>query len=154
LLATGGSTNHAIHLPAIARAAGIEITWDDMSDLSRVVPLLARVYPNGSADVNQFHAAGGVGLIIRELLGAGLLHGDVTTVAGHGLPRSTGDPSLDGGSLAWRAGATRSHDPAIVASMAEPFSATGGIELLTGNLGRAIIKTSAVAPEHRVVEAP
>jgi phosphogluconate dehydratase len=154
LLATGGSTNHAIHLPAMARAAGIEINWDDMSDLSSVIPLLARVYPNGSADVNQFQAAGGVGLIIRELLGAGLLHGDVTTVAGHGLARYTEDPYLDGHTLSWRPGATHSHDPAIVGSVAEPFSPSGGLELLTGNLGRAVIKTSAVAPEHRVVEAP
>ena len=154
LLATGGSTNHAIHLPAMARAAGIDINWDDFNDLSAVIPLLARVYPNGSADVNQFQAAGGVGLIIRELLGAGLLHGDVTTVAGHGLTRYTEDPYLDGNTLSWRPGATRSHDPAIVSSVAEPFSATGGLELLTGNLGRAVIKTSAVAPEHRVVEAP
>jgi phosphogluconate dehydratase len=154
LLATGGSTNHTIHLVAMARAAGIHIDWDDMSDLSNVVPLLARVYPNGSADVNQFHAAGGVGLIIRELLGAGLLHGDVTTVSGHGLQRYTEDPYLDGHTVAWRPGATSSHDSAIVGTMAKPFSPTGGLELLTGNLGRAIIKTSAVAPEHRVVEAP
>ncbi len=154
LLATGGSTNHTIHLVAMALAAGIQINWDDMSDLSDVVPLLARVYPNGGADVNQFQAAGGVGLIIRELLGAGLLHGDVNTVAGHGLARYTEDPHLDGHSLAWRVGPEHSLDPAIVGSMARPFSPDGGLKLLTGNLGRAVIKTSAVAPEHRVVEAP
>ena len=154
LLATGGSTNHAIHLPAMARAAGIDINWDDMRDLSRVVPLLARVYPNGGADVNPFHAGGGVGLIIRELLGAGLLHGDVATVSGHGLARYSEDPYLDGNTVSWRPGAERSHDPAIVGSVAQPFSAGGGLELLAGNLGRAIIKTSAVAEQHRVIEAP
>jgi phosphogluconate dehydratase len=154
LLATGGSTNHTIHLVAIARAAGIAINWDDFSDLSNVIPLLARVYPNGSADVNQFQAAGGVGLIIRELLGAGLLHGDVLTVAGPGLARYSEEPYLDGRTLAWRAGAAHSHDPAIVGTVAAPFSADGGMKLLTGNLGRAVIKTSAVAPAHRAVEAP
>ena len=103
LLATGGSTNHTIHLVAIARAAGIEINWDDFSDLSSVVPLLARIYPNGSADVNHFHAAGGMGFLIRELLSAGLLHGDVSTVAGDGLAAYTEEPWLDDGRLAWRA---------------------------------------------------
>ncbi|GAB4515627.1 MAG: phosphogluconate dehydratase [Haliangiales bacterium] len=154
LLATGGSTNHTLHIVAIARAAGILIDWDDFSKLSAVVPLLARVYPNGSADVNHFHAAGGVGLIIRELLAAGLLHGDVATVAGEGLSRYTEDPVLDGDTLTWRAGTETSLDPEIVGSMAKPFSADGGLKLLRGNLGRAVIKTSAVAPEHRVVEAP
>jgi phosphogluconate dehydratase len=154
LLATGGSTNHTIHLVAIARAAGMLIDWDDFDRLSGAVPLLARIYPNGSADVNQFHAAGGMGLLIRELLSAGLLHGDVNTVAGAGLSRYTQEPWLDEGALKWRAAAERSLDPAILADPAQPFSADGGLKLLTGNLGRAIIKVSAVKPQHRVVEAP
>jgi phosphogluconate dehydratase len=154
LLATGGSTNHTIHLVAIARAAGIVIDWGDFHDLSAVVPLLARVYPNGKADVNQFHAAGGMALLIRELLGAGLLHADVETVAGPGLGRYAQVPALDGERLVWREGPTASGDPSIVAGAAAPFSPDGGLKVLTGNLGRAILKTSAVKPEHRVVRAP
>ncbi|WP_428265763.1 phosphogluconate dehydratase [Haliangium sp.] len=154
LLATGGSTNHTLHIVAIARAAGVIVDWDDFSELSAVVPLLARVYPNGGADVNHFQAAGGVGLVIRELLGAGLMHGDVITVAGVGLDRYTQEPVLDGDTLTWRDGPGESHDPAVVGSMAAPFSADGGLKLLRGNLGRAVMKTSAVKPEHRVVEAP
>ena len=154
LLATGGSTNHTIHLVAIAHAAGIIIDWSDFDALSAVVPLLCRVYPNGSADINHFHAAGGIGLLIRELLEAGLLHDDVMTVAGKGLRRYTEEPVLAAGSLAWVPGAASSLDRAVLTSVREPFSADGGLKLLSGNLGRAIIKTSAVKPQHRVVEAP
>jgi phosphogluconate dehydratase len=154
LLATGGSTNHTIHLVAIARAAGIVIDWTDFSDLSAVVPLLAKIYPNGSADVNHFHAAGGMGFLIGELLDAGLLHGDVTTVAGEGLARYREEPHLDGGKAKWRAAPERSADPAVLRPASDPFSADGGLKLLTGNLGRAVIKVSAVKPEHRVIEAP
>lgn len=156
LLATGGSTNHTIHLVAIARAAGIRINWDDFRDLSKAVPLLARVYPNGKADVNQFHAAGGMGYVIGELLDAGLLHDDTLTVAGAGgLARYRQQPVLDdAGRLAWRDTPRASADAAILAPVSAPFSADGGLKLLTGNLGRAVIKTSAVKPEHRVVQAP
>ena len=155
LLATGGSTNHTIHLVAIARAAGIVINWDDFQDLSDVVPLLARVYPNGKADVNHFHAAGGMGLLIRELLDAKLLHGDTLTVAGAGgLQRYRQEPHLENGVLAWRDAPAVSGDDSVLATARAPFSADGGLKLLTGNLGRAVIKTSSVKPEHRVVEAP
>jgi len=154
LLATGGSTNHTIHLVAIARAAGIVIDWSDFDTLSAVVPLLCRVYPNGSADINHFHAAGGIGLLIRQLLDEELLHDDVMTVAGKGLRRYTEEPALASGNLTWVPGAASSLDRAVLASVREPFSADGGLKLLSGNLGRAIIKTSAVKPEHRVVEAP
>ena len=154
LLATGGSTNHTLHLIAIARAAGLQVTWDDFSALSKVVPLLARVYPSGEADVNHFHAAGGMGLLIRELLEAGLLHGDVLTVAGEGLWRYTQEPFLEQDGLAWRDAPETSRDPTVLASRAQPVSPQGGLQVLDGNLGRAVIKVSAVAPEHRVVEAP
>ncbi|NGY04287.1 phosphogluconate dehydratase [Solimonas terrae] len=153
LLATGGSTNHTIHLIAIARAAGILIDWGDFDRLSAVVPLLARIYPNGGADVNHFHAAGGMGLLIRELLDAGLLHEDVRTVAGDGLRRYTQEPYLDGERLIWRDAPARSLDADVLRGHAAPFSADGGLRLLTGNLGRAVIKVSAVKPEHRRVEA-
>ena len=155
LLATGGSTNHTIHLVAIARAAGIMINWDDFRDLSEVVPLLARVYPNGKADVNQFHAAGGMGYVIGELLDAGLLHGDTVTVAGTGgLARYRQEPHLDDGRLVWRDAPRVSGDAGVLAPASAPFSADGGLKLLVGNLGRAVIKTSAVKAEHRVVRAP
>lgn len=154
LLTTGGSTNHTLHLVAIARAAGININWDDFDQLSDVVPLLARVYPNGKADVNHFHAAGGMGFVIRELLNAGLLHGDVRTAAGEGLAHYTQEPYLNEGVLAWREAAERSLDEEVLRPASNPFSADGGLKLLTGNLGRAVIKVSAVKPEHRVVEAP
>ncbi|MEY2855236.1 MAG: 6-phosphogluconate dehydratase [Pseudomonadota bacterium] len=154
LLATGGSTNHTIHLVAIAHAAGIQINWDDFSELSAVVPLLARIYPNGSADINQFHAAGGVGFLMRELLGAGLLHADVRTVNGDGLARCLEEPWLDEGQLAWRPAPFESLDRDILRPVNDPFSSDGGLKLLTGNLGRAVIKVSAVDPAHRVVEAP
>jgi phosphogluconate dehydratase len=155
LLATGGSTNHTIHLVAMAYAAGILINWDDFSELSAIVPLIARIYPNGKADVNQFHAAGGMGYVIGELIDAGLVHADVKTVAGEGgLHRYRQEPHLADGKLAWRDATKVSRDPAIVAPVAKPFSADGGLKVLDGNLGRAVIKTSAVKPEHRVVEAP
>ncbi len=154
LNATGGSTNHTIHLIAMARAAGVIIDWEDFSELSKATPLLARIYPNGAADVNQFHAAGGLGFIIRELLDAGLLHEDVATAMGEGLRRYAVEPRLDGGDVIWRAPPRESGDDSIVRPVANPFSATGGLVLLDGNLGRAIIKVSAVKPERRVVEAP
>ena len=161
LLATGGSTNHTLHLVAIARAAGILINWDDFDALSGIVPLLARVYPNGSADVNQFHAAGGMGFLIRELLLSGLLHGDVQTVAtgAHGFEQGlwayTKHPVLDDeGRLAWADAPDVSGDNAVLASAASPFSPDGGLKVLDGNLGRAVIKVSAVKPANRAVRAP
>ena len=155
LHATGGSTNHAMHLVAMAAAAGIELTWDDLSALSEVVPLLCRIYPNGLADVNRFHAAGGMGFLISELLDAGLLHGDVTTVWGQGLDLYRQEPKLaDDGSIAWQQGAGASHDEAVLAPVAKAFSANGGLKVLDGDLGRAVIKVSAVKPERHVVEAP
>jgi phosphogluconate dehydratase len=155
LLATGGSTNHTIHLVAIAHAAGIRITWDDFSDLSACVPLLARIYPNGRADVNHFHAAGGTGFLIGELLEAGLLHDDVLTVAGQGLARYRQEPCLgDDGVLAWRPAPAESRDASVLRPARQAFSPDGGLKLLRGNVGRAVIKTSAVKPQHRVVEAP
>jgi len=155
LHATGGSTNHTLHLVAIARAAGIHLTWDDFADLSEVVPLLARVYPNGSADVNHFHKAGGMQFLIRELLSAGLLHEDVRTVAGSGLGTYTQAPKLaEDGGIAWQDGPQQSGDEKVLAPAARPFAAEGGLKLLKGNLGNAVIKISAVKPEHHVVEAP
>ncbi|MEX0384813.1 phosphogluconate dehydratase [Spiribacter pallidus] len=154
LLATGGSTNHTIHLVAIARAAGIRIQWDDFDALSRVVPLLTRIYPNGQADVNHFHAAGGMGFLIRELLQAGLLHEDVLTVAGRGLSAYAEEPTLADGGVAWQPAPSASADQSVLRPVAEPFSEDGGLRVLEGNLGRAVIKVSAVKPAHRVVEAP
>ncbi|MBE2261412.1 MAG: phosphogluconate dehydratase [Burkholderiaceae bacterium] len=153
LLATGGSTNHTLHLVAIARAAGILIDWDDFAELSAAVPLLARIYPNGGADVNHFQAAGGMGFLIRELLSAGLLHADVNTVMGHGLTRFASEPWLDNGQLAWRDAPAASGDPAVLRPASNPFSADGGLRLLKGNLGRSVVKISAVKPEHRRVRA-
>jgi phosphogluconate dehydratase len=154
LAATGGSTNHTLHLVAIARAAGLLIDWDDFDQLSRVTPLLARIYPNGSADVNHFHAAGGLGFVIRELIEAGLLHRDILCVHGGDLLQQAGDPFLDGTALRWREPATRSLDSEVLRGVAEPFDVEGGLRLMCGNLGRAIVKISAVAPEHRIIEAP
>ncbi|HTP39156.1 MAG TPA: phosphogluconate dehydratase [Steroidobacteraceae bacterium] len=154
LLATGGSTNHAIHLVAMARAAGVLVDWQDFSELSAAVPLLARIYPNGHADVNQFHAAGGMGFLMRELLDAGLLINDVTTVLGHGLSAHAREPYLDGEVLKWRDPPAVSGDPDILRPVSAPFSSEGGLKLLTGNLGRSVIKVSAVAPGNRIVEAP
>ena len=154
LLATGGSTNHTLHLVAIARAAGITLNWDDFAELSAATPLLARVYPNGSADVNHFQAAGGMAFVIRQLLDAGLAHDDVLTVAGPGLRHYQYEPFLEGDLPVWREGAQASLDASVLRPVDHPFDAEGGIRLLRGNLGRAVIKTSAVKPEHRVIEAP
>jgi phosphogluconate dehydratase len=154
LLATGGSTNHTMHLVAMARAAGWLVNWDDFSELSAVVPLLARVYPNGSADVNHFQAAGGMGYLISQLLSAGLLHNDVHTIMGHGLHRYTVEPWLDQGQLAWRDTPAESADEAVLRPYTRPFSPDGGLRLMQGNLGRAVVKVSAVKPEHRQVRAP
>src|SRR5690606_19991634 len=155
LHATGGSTNHTLHLVAIAKAAGITLTWDDFSALSDVVPLLARIYPNGRADVNQFHAAGGMAFLIRELIGAGLLHEDVTTVWGTGLSAYTREPKLDAdGGVRWEDGPAASLDKGVLDSAATPFQADGGLRVLDGNLGRAVVKISAVKPEHHRIEAP
>jgi phosphogluconate dehydratase len=173
LMATGGSTNHAIHLPAIARAAGIVIDWQDLEDISEAVPLLARVYPNGSGDVNDFVAAGGMPFVIRELLGAGLLHGDILTIAPNGLedytreptiselPRESGGPGVGAAghllpqvNVEWAPAPAETRDPTMLRPAADPFQPSGGMKLLSGNLGRAIIKTSAVDPERRVIEAP
>jgi phosphogluconate dehydratase len=154
LLSSGGSTNHTMHLVAIARSAGITLTWDDLSDLSAVVPLLSRMYPNGEADVNHFHAAGGIAFLVRTLLEAGLLHDDVQTIVGHGLWRYTQEPVLRGDDLTWEEGPTESLDHAVLRPASDPFSPDGGLRMLTGPLGRAVIKTSAVKPEHRLVTAP
>jgi phosphogluconate dehydratase len=154
LLATGGSTNHTLHLVAMARAAGIVIDWNDFSELSDAVPLLARIYPNGGADVNHFHAAGGMGFLVRELLQAGLMHEDVQTIAGRGLRAYTQEPWLSPEGLAWRDAPARSGDTSVLRPASDPFSADGGLKLLRGNLGRSVIKVSAVKGEHRVVEAP
>ena len=154
LLSTGGSTNHLIHWVAVARAAGLTIDWTDFAELSSVVPLLARVYPNGSADVNEFQAAGGPGFVLRELAGAGLLHADVTTVDTRGMPAYLRVPELARGQLQWRDLPTASGDATIVREASRPFSATGGLRLLHGNLGRAVIKVSAVPDDRHVIEAP
>ncbi|KDP83597.1 phosphogluconate dehydratase [Cupriavidus basilensis] len=154
LLATGGSTNHTLHLVAMARTAGIVLGWDDFAELSEVVPLLARVYPNGSADVNQFQAAGGLPVVIRGLLQLGLLHDDVTTVVGKGLADYTREPVLRDGRLTWIDGPEAPLDDSVVRSASQPFAPEGGIKLLDGNIGRAVLKISAVKPEHHVVEAP
>ncbi|WP_374343522.1 phosphogluconate dehydratase [Phenylobacterium sp.] len=154
LLATGGSTNHTLHLVAMARSAGVLIDWSDFDALSKVTPLLARVYPNGSEDVNAFHAAGGMAFVIRELLDAGLAHEDVLTIAGRGLRHYQTEPFLQDGDLAWREGTAKSLNLDILRPVSDPFLAEGGIRLLTGGLGRAVIKTSAVKPEHLTLEAP
>nr|WP_205860928.1 phosphogluconate dehydratase [Planosporangium flavigriseum] len=154
LLATGGSTNHTLHLPAIAAAAGIQLDWADFADLSAVVPLLTRVYPNGPADVNHFHAAGGTAFLIGELLDAGLLHPDVRTVAGHGLSAYRLAPALEGDELIYESAMADSLDLDVLRPVSKPFAAEGGLRMLRGNLGRAVIKVSAVAEQHHVVEAP
>ena len=153
LLATGGSTNHAIHLPAIARAAGIVIDWDDFDRLSRVVPLIARVYPGGSADINGFQAAGGMAFVIGQLLGTGLAHGDIATIGG-GFADWTTEPMVAGGAVDWTPGPATSRDAAVLAPVASPFGSDGGMRLVIGNLGRAIVKTSAVAADRWTIEAP
>lgn len=154
LMATGGSTNHFIHLPAIARAAGIELLWDDFADIARVTPLLAKVYPNGAADVNQFRDAGGLPFVTRELLSARLLHADVKTIAGDGLDRYTREPALDGHEIEWVDAPATPRNADIVRPVSQPFNATGGLILMQGGLGRACAKTSAVADKCMVVEAP
>lgn len=154
LAATGGSTNHTIHLVAIARAAGILIDWDDFDELSRTTPLLARMYPNGSADVNHFHAAGGLGFVIRELLKAGLLHPDIRCVHGGDLYQQALEPWLDGTMLRWREPPAQSLDPDVLRGVDDPFDAEGGLRRLQGNLGRAVVKVSAVAPRLRTITAP
>jgi phosphogluconate dehydratase len=154
LMATGGSTNHFIHLPAIARAAGIEIDWDDFAELSRVTPLMTRIYPNGSADVNHFHAAGGMAFLTRELIEAGLVHADIATVAGASLNDYTQAPVLESDALAWREAPAASGDDSVLRGARAPFSADGGLRLMQGDLGRGVVKVSAVAEDKRVVEAP
>ncbi|NDA99143.1 MAG: phosphogluconate dehydratase, partial [Flavobacteriia bacterium] len=153
LLATGGSTNHTIHLIAIARAAGIIINWSDMSDLSDVVPLITRMYPNGAADVNHFHASGGMGFVIHTLLENNLLHEDVHTILGKGLKKYTQEPKIENKQLVWKDGAKDSLNKSIIRPVNDPFSKHGGIKILKGNMGRVVIKTAAVSEEHLVIEA-
>lgn len=155
LLATGGSTNHAIHLMAMARAAGVIVDWQDLSDLSDAVPLMCRIYPNGLADINRFQAVGGMGYLMRELRAEGILHDDVKTVMGEGgLEPYTKEPFLDDGKLVWQDAPKESLDDGVLRPVKTAFSPTGGMRLLTGNLGRCVIKVSAVKPEHRKVKAP
>ncbi len=155
LHATGGSTNHTLHLVAMARAAGIQLTWQDIAELSEIVPLLARVYPNGLADVNHFQAAGGMGFLIKELLKHGLVHDDVRTVFGQGLQAYTVDARLGENSTVLREPSPeKSHDPKVLSSIETPFQANGGLKMLRGNLGKAVIKISAVKPERHIIEAP
>ena len=154
LMATGGSTNLVLHLVAMASAAGIQLDIQDFSDISDAVPLLAKVYPNGLADVNHFHAAGGLAFLFRELIDAGLLHADVQTIAGRGLERYAAEPKLRDGKLEWELGPKQSANEKILKPVHDPFAATGGLRHLKGNLGRAVIKVSAVKPENRIVEAP
>ncbi len=154
LLATGGSTNHTLHLVAIARAAGIIIDWDDFNHLSSIIPLLTRIYPNGDADVNHFHAAGGTGFVIRELLDAGLLHDDVQTIMGKGLRAHCSEPLQSENGVHWQPAPATSADDSVLRGVDHPFAADGGMKLVQGNLGRAVMKVSAVKPEHRVVQAP
>ncbi|AEK61286.1 phosphogluconate dehydratase [Collimonas fungivorans] len=154
LLATGGSTNHTLHLVAIAKAAGIVIDWNDFDALSAVVPLVTRIYPNGDADVNHFHAAGGTGFVIRELLDAGLMHEDVKTILGDSLRAHCAEPFLEGESVVFKPAPAVSGDDSVLRTATAPFSADGGLRLLTGNLGRSVIKISAVKKEHWVVQAP
>ena len=154
LLATGGSTNHALHIPAIARAAGIIIDWEDLDQLSSAVPLIARVYPNGAGDVNHFHAAGGMGYVIRELIDAGLLHRDIMTVAGNDLADYGREPMLEDDRLVWRDAPAVTADDTMLRPPSAPFSPDGGMRLVTGNLGRATFKTSAVDPARWTIEAP
>ena len=154
LLATGGSTNHTMHLVAVAKAAGYIVNWDDFSDISDAVPLLTRIYPNGSADINHFTAAGGMALLFKELLDAGLIHNDVMTICGEGLEQYTKEPMLEDGELVWRDGPSKSLDPQVIATVANPFKPDGGLSVLTGNLGRAVMKTSALREPHCHIKAP
>ncbi|SHK30940.1 phosphogluconate dehydratase [Halomonas caseinilytica] len=154
LLASGGSTNHTLHLVAMAAAAGLTLTWEDFTDLSAVTPSLMKVYPNGQADINHFQAAGGMSYLFRELIGAGLIHTDIPSVFGTDMTAYTQEPFLEDGKLVWREGPKKSLDEAILRPVANPFTPTGGLTVLDGNLGRGVIKVSAVEEEHRVVEAP
>ncbi|MEO6102733.1 MAG: dihydroxy-acid dehydratase, partial [Pseudoxanthomonas sp.] len=154
LMATGGSTNHTIHWVAVARAAGIMLTWDDMDLLSQTVPLLARVYPNGDADVNRFAAAGGTQFVFRELIDAGLMHGDIATVVAGGMRAYCDEPRLADGKLAYSPGLAKSADDAVVRPITDAFDPQGGLRLLRGNLGRSLMKISAVKPEYHRIEAP
>lgn len=154
LLATGGSTNHTLHLTAIAKAAGVMIDWSDFADLSAVVPLLARIYPNGLADVNHFHAAGGLGFTIRQLLEAGFLHNDVRTIRGDGLEHFCNEPELSDGRIRWRATPFESLDEDILRPVDNPFDTEGGLRVVEGNLGRAIVKVSAVEEQYYSITAP
>lgn len=154
LMATGGSTNHTIHIPAIAKAAGIEINWDDFAELSKVTPLLTRIYPNGSSDVNHFHAAGGMGFLIKELLKAGLLHADVKTIMGRNLWAYAEEPIFEDENIAWRAAPEKSGDETVLGTISKPFSSEGGLRLVSGPLGRGVAKVSAVAEDNRLVKAP
>lgn len=154
LLASGGSTNHTLHLMAMAAAAGVQLSWDDFSELSKVVPLLCRIYPNGKADVNHFHAAGGTAILIANLLDAGLLHSDVKTVTGGTLEDYRLTPALVDGKVAWSQSITESADTEIIRDCSEPFSCNGGLQVLDGNVGRSVIKVSAVAEDRRIISAP
>lgn len=155
LMATGGSTNHTLHIPAIARAAGIIIDWDDFSSLSKITPLLTRIYPNGPADVNHFHAAGGMSYLMRELLSAGLLHADVKTITGQDLWAYAQEPVLDDDNeVVWRDAPAKSGNDDILRPAIRPFSEDGGLQLLSGPLGRGVIKVSAVDDAHQIVKAP
>ena len=154
LLATGGSTNHTLHLVAIAAAAGVVINWDDFAALSAEVPLMARVYPNGTADVNHFHAAGGLGFVIAKLLGAGMLHEDVQTILGPGLRKFTQEPTIENGALTWGKARSESLDTEILRTVEEPFDREGGLRVVDGNLGRAIVKVSAVDAKYHKIKAP
>ena len=154
LHATGGSTNHTLHLPAMAAAAGIVLTWEDFSDLSDIIPLLTRIYPNGSADVNQFHAAGGLSFVIKELLSAGLLDGTAHSVWGNSIDDYASEPILSNNGLEWRDGPDSSGDLSILRPISEPHQKTGGLKMLSGNLGKAVIKVSAVSESNRVISAP
>jgi phosphogluconate dehydratase len=155
LLATGGSTNHTMHLVAIARMAGIIINWNDFDNLSKAIPLITKIYPNGPADVNHFQAAGGMGVLIGELLKHGMMHEDILTIGdGRGMSQYTQEPKVIDGKLVWETGPAASLDPEVIATVEKPFAAGGGIHLIRGNLGRGISKVSAVSEDHQVVEAP
>lgn len=154
LCATGGSTNHAIHLVAMARAAGVVIDWDDLDDISKATPLIVRAYPNGAADINHFHAAGGIGFVLRELIDAGLVHADIPCVHGGDLRQQAMEPYLDGTTLRWRDPPAASLDTGVVRPVADAFDGEGGLRRLQGNLGRAVVKISAVEPEYRRIDAP
>lgn len=154
LLATGGSTNHTMHLVAVARAAGLIVNWDDFADLSKATPLITRIYPNGSADINHFTAAGGMSLLFKQLLDKGLLHNDVTTICGKGLEAYTKEPRMLDGELSWVDGAAESYDKSVLADINHPFKPDGGLSVLAGNLGRAVMKTSALREPNCKMKAP